>query len=195
MAQWEAYSWLGVSATSPLACAVLCGCLALIRSFRKNWRSLDLLLVAVLSTLGIRVMLVGAWGVLKLARPFGLHCKVMLGAMTSVATLQLTALTSLVVDRALTIKWPYRYRMAARRTHVVYHLVVLVIVSVLVGVAGILALPASAFDGSFATCSFIPFELDVKYSALNFAVQGGLLAVIFLSSIYIQVNKHSVQLL
>jgi hypothetical protein len=161
--------------------------LALIRSYRKNWRSLDLLLIAVLSTLGVRVLLVGAWGVLKLARPFGLHCKVMLGAMTSVATLQLTSLTSLVVDRALTIKWPYRYRMAARRTHVVYHLVVLVIVSTLVGVAGTLALPASTFDGSFATCSFLPFELDAKYSTLIFAVHSGLLALIFISSIYVQV--------
>ena len=110
MAQWQAYTWIGLAAASPLACAVLCWCLALCRTYRKHWRSLDLLLVALLSTQVLRSLLLSAWAILRLARPDNaLPCKAAIGAMTAATALQLTVLASLVVDRALTVKWPYRY--------------------------------------------------------------------------------------
>jgi hypothetical protein len=192
MAQWEAYSWLGLAAASPVAFAVICWSVAVSQTYRKHWRSIDLLLAALLVTHGLGVILIGSWGVLKLARPnTGVPCSLMVGAITAVRTMQLTTAASLVVDRALTIKWPYRYRLAARRTHILYHLVVLTILSILVGVAAILALPAQV-SSTFATCTILPYDVDVKYSSFTLFVEGGLLSLIFIGLLYVQVSAPEI---
>ena len=66
-------------------------------------------------------------------------CAVLICGWAAAHTLHAATLTSLAVDRAMTIRWPYKYRTSVRRTQLRYHVVVLTIFSILVGVAALFA--------------------------------------------------------
>lgn len=66
-------------------------------------------------------------------------CAALISFWAASHTLHAATLTSMAVDRAMTVRWPYKYRVSVRRTQIRYHVVVLAVVSLLVGVATLFA--------------------------------------------------------
>ncbi|XP_054715756.1 uncharacterized protein LOC129225213 [Uloborus diversus] len=109
----------------------------------------------------------------------------------------------MVIDRALTVRWPYRYRFSVRRNQIRYHVAVLALVSALVGVAAVFATTAdesktktflaqdSVLQGRLHNrefCRLHPVQWDIKFSIFLLSLFG----VLIFSSIVcmIQVEVH-----
>ncbi|KAI9556383.1 hypothetical protein GHT06_018957 [Daphnia sinensis] len=161
--------WLGLTLAAPLTLVPEIALLRLMHSRRAAWHPLDVLLVALLVgqlcctlvTLGLSATTLAQTAGLLPGRatasivegestsPFValelLHhhrtplCAALISFWAAAHTLHAATLTSMAVDRAMTIRWSYKYRLSVRRTQIRYHVVVLAVVSLLVGVATLFA--------------------------------------------------------
>ena len=82
-------------------------------------------------------------------------CAALISFWAAAHTLHAATLTSMAVDRAMTIRWSYKYRVSVRRTQIRYHVVVLAVVSLLVGVATLFASGIGSSSSS-SSLSFRP---------------------------------------
>lgn len=166
------YSWIGLSAAAPLVFLVCAWALGVFHSYRRHWRSVDLFLLAVFVQELLMALQVFAFALLSLMRPeSGAACGAFVWGLSATRALQAATLASLLVDRALTCLWPYRYRFSVRRHQIRYHLAVLATVAALVGVAALLARPASA-PAAFEQCSFLPHALHARLALFVLSVYG-----------------------
>ena len=148
--------WLGLTLAAPLTLVPEIALLRLLHSRRSNWHPLDVLLVSLvvgqlcctLVALGLSAAALARHAGLSLGHVDSPHhpsqhqtplCAALVSFWAAAHTLHAATLTSMAVDRAMTVRWPYKYRLSVRRTQVRYHVVVLAIVSVLVGVAALFA--------------------------------------------------------
>jgi hypothetical protein len=83
-------------------------------------------------------------------------CAALISFWAAAHTLHAATLTSMAVDRAMTIRWSYKYRVSVRRTQIRYHVVVLAVVSLLVGVATLFASGIGSSSSSSSSLSFRP---------------------------------------
>ncbi|XP_076056666.1 uncharacterized protein LOC143034466 [Oratosquilla oratoria] len=165
------YSWIGLSAASPLVFLMCAWVLGVFHSYRRQWRSVDLFLLAVFVQELLMALQVFAYALLSLVRPESNEaCAAFVWALSATRTLQAATLTSLLVDRALTNTWPYKYRFSVRRHQIRYHLAVLATVAVLVGVAALLARTSIPDPATFDLCNFLPYALDIKLSLFVLSV-------------------------
>ncbi|XP_037804758.1 uncharacterized protein LOC119599074 [Penaeus monodon] len=166
------YSWIGLSAAAPLVFLVCAWALGVFHSYRRHWRSVDLFLLAVFVQELLMALQVFAFALLSLMRPeSGAACGAFVWSLSATRALQAATLASLLVDRALTCQWPYKYRFSVRRHQIRYHLAVLATVAALVGVAALLARPADA-AAAFEHCSFLPHALHVRLALFVLSVYG-----------------------
>ncbi|XP_071530578.1 uncharacterized protein [Panulirus ornatus] len=166
------YSWIGLSAAAPLIFLMCAWVLGVFHSYRRQWRSVDLFLLAVFVQELLMALQVFAYALLSLMRPeSAAACGAFVWSLSATRTLQAATVASLLVDRALTSQWPYKYRFSVRRHQIRYHLAVLATIAALVGVAAILARPADAPD-TFEHCSFLPHALHVRLSLFVLSVYG-----------------------
>ncbi|XP_074596608.1 uncharacterized protein LOC141851730 [Brevipalpus obovatus] len=134
------YGWLSNCAIAPSVAAICVWILFMLNSYRNEWRNVDIFIVVIviqeiLSSLGIF-----AYSVINILRSRSeTSCNIVLWALITVRIFQLSTISSLAVDRALILKWPYKYRFSVRQNQIMYHIVVLAIMSSLVGVAGVFA--------------------------------------------------------
>lgn len=167
-------SWLVLAAVSPLAGVFITWALFVCHTYRKKWRTLDLFLVGILVANLLTCILLFSNALLNLLAPdinMPHVCALFIWGLTSTRTVQVTILASMVVDRALTVRWPYRYRFSVRRNQVRYHLSVLGIIAVFVGVAAIFA-RAPDLNVTPQQCSVLPFNLDRKFAIFIICLQG-----------------------
>jgi hypothetical protein len=88
-------------------------------------------------------------------------CAALISFWAAAHTLHAATLTSMAVDRAMTIRWSYKYRVSVRRTQIRYHVVVLAVVSLLVGVATLFASGIGTSSSSaVAVSSFRPAPIQ-----------------------------------
>ncbi|XP_045605057.2 uncharacterized protein [Procambarus clarkii] len=166
------YSWIGLSAAAPLIFLMCAWVLGVFHSYRRQWRSVDLFLLAVFVQELLMALQVFAYALLSLVRPeSAAACGAFVWSLSATRTLQAATVASLLVDRALTSQWPYKYRFSVRRHQIRYHLAVLATIAALVGVAAILARPADAPD-TFEHCNFLPHALHVRLSLFVLSVYG-----------------------
>lgn len=166
------YSWIGLSAAAPLIFLMCAWVLGVFHSYRRQWRSVDLFLLAVFVQELLMALQVFAYALLSLMRPeSAAACGAFVWSLSATRTLQAATVASLLVDRALTSQWPYKYRFSVRRHQIRYHLAVLATIAALVGVAAILARPSDAPD-TFEHCSFLPHALHVRLSLFVLSVYG-----------------------
>lgn len=166
------YSWIGLSAAAPLIFLICAWVLGVFHSYRRQWRSVDLFLLAVFVQELLMAVQVFAFALLSLMRPeSAAACGAFVWSLSATRTLQAATVASLLVDRALTSQWPYKYRFSVRRHQIRYHLAVLATIAALVGVAAILARPADAPD-TFEHCSFMPHALHIRLSLFVLSVYG-----------------------
>lgn len=167
-------SWLVLAAVSPLAGVFITWALFVCHTYRKKWRTLDLFLVGILVANLLTCILLFSYALLNLLAPditMPQVCALFIWGLTSARTVQVTILASMVVDRALTVRWPYRYRFSVRRNQVRYHLSVLGIIAIFVGVAAIFA-RAPDLNVTPQQCSVLPFNLDRKFAIFIICLQG-----------------------
>lgn len=149
--------WLGLTLAAPLTLVPEIALLRLLHSRRSGWHPLDVLIVSLLVgqlcctivTLGLSATALARHAGLLLGSdsfiPELLHqhrtplCAALISFWAAAHTLHAATLTSMAVDRAMTVRWPYKYRVSVRRTQIRYHVVVLAVVSLLVGVATLFA--------------------------------------------------------
>lgn len=169
------YSWIGLSAAAPLIFLMCAWVLGVFHSYRRQWRSVDLFLLAIFVQELLMALQVFAYALLSLMRPeSSAACGAFVWSLSATRTLQAATVASLLVDRALTSQWPYKYRFRVRRHQIRYHLVVLATIAALVGVAAILARPSNTPD-TFEHCNFMPHALHVRLSLFVLSVYGLLL--------------------
>ena len=138
---WLTYGWLGVCGLAPVVIVLIIWAICLHYTYRPKWRTLDVLLGAVLiqelpNTLVVMVISAIKSTLVHLSRDH--HTRSVVGyllvwATTSTRFYQFVVVTSLLVDRALILKWPYRYRFAIRHSQIKIFLVVLAVFASLVG--------------------------------------------------------------
>ncbi|KAK7065839.1 hypothetical protein SK128_001194, partial [Halocaridina rubra] len=166
------YSWIGLSAAAPLIFLICAWVLGVFHSYRRHWRSVDLFLLAVFVQELLMALQVFAFALLSLMRPeSSAACGIFVWSLSATRTLQAATVASLLVDRALTSQWPYKYRFSVRRHQIRYHLAVLATIAALVGVAAILARPSDSPE-TFEHCSFLPHALHVRLSLFILSIYG-----------------------
>lgn len=202
--------WLALTLAAPVTLVPEIALLRLIHSRRAGWHPLDVLIVSLLVgqlcctlvTFGLSASTLlrnaGLWPSLQEEEreeqvsshhqqtPF---CAALVSCWSAAHTLHAATLTSLAVDRAMTIRWPYKYRLSVRRTQVRYHVVVLAIVSLLVGVAGLFAGTGPSLVAEQAGCSFLPYTFDSRFSLFWLCLHGILLAATLTSAIVILATR------
>ncbi|GIY45173.1 g_PROTEIN_RECEP_F1_2 domain-containing protein [Caerostris extrusa] len=114
-----------------------------------------------------------------------LPCTVGQFGLVAVRTFQVATLASMVVDRALTVRWPYRYRFSVRRNQIRYHVSVLALVSILVGVAGVFA----RLKPNTNICSLHPSQWDVRYVLFLLCLYAFLILASLICMVQVEVHR------
>lgn len=188
-----AISWLIASSSSPLIAVLALWTIYVFHTFRRRWRTVDLFLLTVISQELVIAIFTFCYAIIRLINPpFRTPCNFNQWGLIAARTFQVATLTSMVVDRSLTVRWPYRYRFSVRRNQIRYHIAVLVLVSVLVGVAAVFA--RSSIDGKF--CSLQPSQWDIKYIVFLLSLYGVLMLISFICMVQVEIyrNKHGTKL-
>ncbi|XP_013777005.1 uncharacterized protein LOC106461703, partial [Limulus polyphemus] len=179
------YSWLAASACAPLVAVLSLWTVYIFHSYRRCWRTVDLFLLAIGTQELITAFFAFGFAVLSLVNPrAGPPCSFILWGLTATRTFQIATLASLVVDRALTIRWPYKYRFSVRRNQIRYHIAVLAVISVFVGVAAVFARSPEKHD-----CSVHPLGWDRRFSIFNICLHGVLLITVLTCCLDVEVHR------
>lgn len=193
--------WLALTLAAPVTLVPEIALLRLLHSRRAAWHPLDVLIVSLLVgqlcctlvTFGLSASALmknaGLWAS-KEEGPSAL-CAALVSFWAAAHTMHAATLSSLAVDRAMTIRWPYKYRLSVRRTQIRYHVVVLAVVSLLVGVAALFANGSSSpsLMESKAGCHFLPYAFDSRFSLFWLCLHGILLVSTLTAGAVIAVTR------
>ncbi|GFR00562.1 uncharacterized protein TNCT_564222 [Trichonephila clavata] len=180
------YSWLAAAAVAPFVVILSCWTLAVFRSYRSDWRLLDIFLYALACMEMISALFSFGYSILGAIRPaLEAPCRFIIWGLTATRVFHLSAVTSLLLDRALASKWPSTYRSSVRHSQVRYHVIVLAIISVFVGVTSVFARLPSATN----SCSLHPLDWDIKFSAFLSCVYALLLITGFGCCFAVQASR------
>jgi hypothetical protein len=177
--------WVVTAVGSPIVIVTLCWTLVIFHCHRHYWRSTDLLISAILSQGVVKQIATFAYTVLTLLQTLDSNefwCSAVVWLLTSVHILQAETLFTLTLSRLIAVRSPLKYRKTFKRTHIVYHLVSLAILSSCVGLAAVLAEGKTYHameevtdisNGSYYMktqhCTFLPHEMDYRYAIFSFA--------------------------
>lgn len=202
---WVTYSWLACCATAPSVAAVAVWVLFIFHTYRRRWKTVDIFLLTIaLQEIPSTLCAFGYSVVTVIRSRSESSCSLVIWGLTTTRVFQLTTLTSLVFDRALTLKWPYKYRFSVRHSQIRYHIVVLCVISALVGIAGLFArlhyqdyrdhlLPivyqTSGSNNTNYHCTLHPYSWDHRYNIFISGLYSFLTFVTFVCAVYIEMNR------
>ncbi|RWS10177.1 hypothetical protein B4U79_13950 [Dinothrombium tinctorium] len=133
------YSWLSCCAIAPSVAALSVWVLFMFHIYRRHWTNVDLFLFVLTCQEILSSICAFAYSVVNVIRSQNdTSCNFVVWGITTVRVFQLSTLASLAIDRALILKWPYKYRFTVRQNQIKYHLAVLGCMSALVGTAAII---------------------------------------------------------
>ncbi|XP_076306662.1 uncharacterized protein LOC143223098 [Tachypleus tridentatus] len=183
-----AYSWLAASACAPLVAVLSLWTVYIFHTYRRRWRTVDLFLLAVGTQELVTALFAFGFSILSLVSPrAGPPCSFILWGLTATRTFQIATLASLVVDRALTVRWPYKYRFSVRRNQIRYHIAVLAVIAVFVGVAAVFA--RSPEKNQQYDCSVHPLEWDRRFSIFNICLHGVLMVTVLVCCFDVELHR------
>jgi hypothetical protein len=188
----EAASWAGLAAGAPLVLVALCWSLVILHAHRPLWRAVDVFLAALLGQgcarqlLTLAVALLQLLGAPKAAR--GVACSSAVWALTALHALHAATLASLVLDRALSLRWPRRYKRHPRRDHARYHVCVLTVIAGFVGLAAVFARPQPSPNET--TCAFLPHELEPRFALFAATLHVVLAVATLAGAIVVEVRRR-----
>ena len=118
------YGWIGACVVAPTISAVCVVVLFLFNVYKGQWKNVDHFLVGLTVQEIISSVLCFALSILNLLHNRNEQlCGLITGLWFAIRALQLVTLTSLAIDRALILKWPYQYRFSVRSLQITSHLV------------------------------------------------------------------------
>lgn len=178
--------WLSISATSPVLIILSLWVIYVFHTYRRKWRTVDLFLLSMSCQDLVTALFCFGFAVLRLIGPrLGAPCGFVLWGLTATRTFQLTTLASAVVDRVLTVRWPYRYRFSVRRNQIRYHIAVLATIGVLIGVAAVFARSSKLVE----ECSIHPNLWDTRYTIFVLVLYGMLMTGSMGMSLVMEVQR------
>ncbi|KAF8774820.1 hypothetical protein HNY73_017333 [Argiope bruennichi] len=179
-------SWLVTSASAPLVVVLALWTLYVFHTYRRRWRTVDLFLLALISQELVLAISTFGFALVSLiggpAHP--VPCTLAQFGLVAVRTFQVATLASMVVDRALTVRWPYRYRFSVRRNQIRYHVSVLALVSTLVGVAAVFARLEP--DNR---CRLHPAQWDIRYVLFVLSLYAFLILVSLICMVQVEIHR------
>ena len=172
---WLTYGWLGVCSLAPVVMVLIIWAICMHYTYRQKWRTLDVLLAAALVQEIPNALVVLVIGAIKGAlihlprnsQTRSMLCYLLVWATSSTRFYQFAVVTSLLADRALILKWPYRYRFAIRHTQIRVYLIVLAVVASLVGVGAIYAHYLHMQNVPLVLLNSDSFKLSIPPANLN----------------------------
>ncbi|CAB3374320.1 Hypothetical predicted protein [Cloeon dipterum] len=190
----ENASWAGLAAGSPLVLVGLSWAVLILHAHRPLWRAVDVFLAALLGQGCVRQLLILYVALLQLLgaprAASGVACSTAVWAVTALHALHAATLASLVLDRALSVRWPSRYRRHPRRDHVRYHVCVLAVIAGFVGLAAMFARPAfTNFRGD--ACAFLPHQLEPRFALFSASLHGVLAVATVVGALVVEIRRHS----
>lgn len=179
--------WLAVSATAPVLIVLCLWVSYVFHTYRRKWRTVDLFLLSVSCQDLVTALFCFGFSVLRLIGPkmAAAPCGFVLWGLTATRTFQLATLASAVGDRLLTVRWPYRYRFSVRRNQIRYHVAVLAVIGILIGVASAFARSSE----SMVECSLHPQLWDGRYTLFMLVLYGSLMIVSICMSVAMEVQR------
>uniref|UniRef100_T1JYT0 G-protein coupled receptors family 1 profile domain-containing protein n=1 Tax=Tetranychus urticae TaxID=32264 RepID=T1JYT0_TETUR len=149
-----AYGWLSNCAIAPAIGALSVWILFMFNIYRSEWRNVDIFLVLITLQQLLSCSSIFAYSLVNIIRSrVETSCNLTVWSLTTLRIFQLSTIGSLAMDRALTLKWPYKYRFSVRSNQICYHVVVLALMSGLVGVA-------DAVNNAIQSYSIFSWNLD-----------------------------------
>lgn len=211
--EWITYSWLSCCASAPSVAALSVWVLFIFHTYRRRWRTMDIFLLTIALQEIPNSLCAFGFAVHTVIRSRSeSSCQLVIWGLTTTRVFQLTTLTSLAFDRALTLKWPYKYRFSVRHSQIRYHIVVLGVISSLVGIAGLFArlqyqdfrqrldsYDTNTVNNSFNNslnktnsfyCTLHPLSWDFRYNIFITALYSILALITFFCTIYIEINRY-----
>ncbi len=206
--EWITYSWLSCCASAPSVAALSVWVLFIFHTYRRRWRTMDIFLLTIaLQEIPSSLCAFGFAVHTVIRSRSESSCHLVIWGLTTTRVFQLTTLTSLAFDRALTLKWPYKYRFSVRHSQIRYHIVVLGVISSLVGIAGLFArlqyqdfrerLIDSNSDDYLNLmnkttnfyCTLHPFSWDFRYNVFISGLYVILALITFICTVYIEIHR------
>ena len=198
------YSWLSNCALEPFVGALCVWILFMFNVYRHDWRNLDLFLVVIVLQELLSSLIVFAYSIINLIRAKSeTACNIVMWGLIAFRIFQMATICSLAIDRALIIKWPYKYRFSVRQNQILYHIVVLGLMSGLVGIAGIFARLSTneislklASNTSFirtSYCTLNPTLWNIRFNIFFTSIAAFLTLLTLISFIYIELNRNNDQ--
>ncbi|KAK3911243.1 HTH-type transcriptional activator Btr [Frankliniella fusca] len=185
-------AWLGTAVGAALAAVPLCWTLLVLHRGggrgRAAWLPLDVLLAALAWQGLVQQAAALLYSLLAMSLLGPLQwCSAATWLLASGQTLQAGTLVTLAVTRLLLL----RRVTAVTRTHLVYHLISLTLLSACVGITAVLARDArgeqvvpQGLQGPQAGCAFLPHELDPRYAVLSLSLHSAfLLAAVLVAAV------------
>lgn len=148
--QAEVWGWLATGILAPIVAVSLSWTLLVFHCHRKKWRPLDLLFVFILIQIILKQCGAFAHTVLELLRPEeAAWCSGLSWLFTTSHTMEAGLLTTLSLGSLLQNKLDHHlYRRTFSKSHLIYHVTCLFILSTCVGIAGVIAKQNACSDRS-----------------------------------------------
>lgn len=136
---WITYGWLGMCVLAVVVFVLIIWATSIHYSSRAKWRTLDVLLAATLIQELPNAVVVCTMAAIKGAfihlprHMTSTHAYFLVWGTSAVRFYQFAIITSLIVDRALILRWPYQYRFTVRHSQIRIYLLALSLVATAIG--------------------------------------------------------------
>lgn len=185
------YSWLSAATIAPFVAILSAWTLVVFWSYRHRWRLVDLFLFSLTAHEIFSALFGFGFAVLSLIRPFlDVPCCSIVWGLAATRTFHISVVTSLILERAITVRKSHTFRASMRRSHVRYHIAVLATIAVIVGMTSVFARVSSNFNGF---CSLHPLAWNIQFSVFTVSVYGILLLAGLVGFILVQVKQNDDQ--
>nr|XP_018904560.1 PREDICTED: uncharacterized protein LOC109035401 [Bemisia tabaci] len=132
-------SWLAAGVAGPLVGVWLGWAALIVYSHRAQWRLLDPLLLALLLLALARQLAAAALTAVHLLRPSDDWCSALAFLLAAADAMQAATLATLVFSKFLHLRLPRdKFRKTLSKSHLIYHLACLVLISSCIGVAAVI---------------------------------------------------------
>lgn len=173
------YSWIALAGSAPVILLLTAWTLAIFHCRKRQWSTIDVFLVSILSQSFIQQFLTFTYALLSLIKlsPVATGdaaCAGLLWFFITIPIFKGATVASLAVDRCLHFS-KFGYRLSVHKNHIRYHIGVLAVLSCVVGFTALLTfnspellrdnswtIPTSAAY-SFDKCTFLPYKFDSKF--------------------------------
>lgn len=171
------YSWIALAGSAPVILLLTSWTLAIFHCRKRQWSTIDIFLVSILSQSIIQQFLTFTYALLSLLKLSPIStgdtaCAGLLWFFITIPIFKGATVASLAVDRCLHSN-KFGYRLSVHKNHIRYHVGVLAVLSCVVGFTALLTFnsPELLRDESWSTttaysfdkCTFLPYKFDSKF--------------------------------